>query len=225
MVATVLILLPLIAFATSPFIPLEPTPSPTTFNLISLNSTAYPEARCNDGTTPAYYYAPGTSDTWIVFLQGGMWCWDEASCAQRWASSPQLMSSSKWESSMTKTGIFDGNPQLTPLSDANKVYIPYCTSDGWMGNRAASNSTFGWEFRGQKVVEGVLNTLQADRGLGAKEQTLVFSGCSAGGRGAMVNLDYVMGMLANGVTGNSKINLVGVLDSPLWVDIAPNVPW
>lgn len=94
-----------------------------------------------------------------------------------------------------------------------------------MGNRAASNSTFGWQFRGQKVVEGVLNTLQADRGLGAKEQTLVFSGCSAGGRGAMVNLDYVMGMLANGVTGNSKINLVGVLDSPLWVDIAPNVPW
>jgi len=37
----------------------------------------------------------------------------------------------------------------------------------------------------------------------------------------MVNLDYVMGILAAGTTGNTNINLLGVLDSPLWVDVPP----
>ena len=78
-------ILPLIAFA---LIIEEPTPVPSSFELISLNNGDYPEALCNDGTTGAYYWAPGTSDSWIVFLQGGMWCWDEPSCASRWKNSP-----------------------------------------------------------------------------------------------------------------------------------------
>ena len=69
------------------------------------------------------------------------------------------MSSSHWEPYRNMTGIFDNNPELTPLADANKVYIPYCSSDAWMGDRAASSETFDWHFRGQKVVEGVLHTL------------------------------------------------------------------
>ena len=41
----------------------------------------------------------------------------------------------------------------------------------------------------------------------------------------MVNLDYVMGILDKGTTGNKNINLLGVLDSPLWVDVKPYSMW
>lgn len=134
------------------------------------------------------------------------------------------MSSDGYAPYITKTGIFDSNDELSPLAAANKVFIPYCSSDGWSGNRAASNDTYGWHFRGAKIVEGVLNTLQSDLDLGVRPQNLVFGGCSAGGRGSMINLDYVMGILESGTTGNSNINLVGVLDSAMMVDIEPYVP-
>lgn len=44
--------------------------------------SAYPEARCNDGSPAGYYYkpAPSDSDDWIVMLESGGWCWDDPSC-------------------------------------------------------------------------------------------------------------------------------------------------
>ena len=45
---------------------------------------------------------------------------------------------------------------------------------------------------------------------------VLFSGCSAGSRGAMFTLDYVQAMLPPG-----SPPVVGFLDSPLWVDVQP----
>lgn len=62
-------------------------------------------------------------------------------------------------------------------------------------------------------------------GLGLASQTrLLLTGCSAGARGAMMNLDYVQEML--GVAGLSEgaVSVQGLLDSPLWVDVAPLQP-
>lgn len=132
------------------------------------------------------------------------------------------MSSEPLAPYITKTGIFDSNDELSPLSTANKVYVNYCSSDAWSGNRAASDETYGWHFRGAKIIEALLNTLQSDLDLGLTPQNLVFGGCSAGARGAMVNLDYVKGILDDGITGSSNINVVGLFDScGLWVDVEP----
>ena len=42
---------------------------------------------CLDGSPPALYYVAAKSAaynaSWVVMLQGGGWCVDEASCAER----------------------------------------------------------------------------------------------------------------------------------------------
>jgi len=52
------------------------------------------------------------------------------------------------------------------------------------------------------------------------QHTLVFGGGSAGGRGAMVNLDYVPGMLQEFV-GRGQVKVIGFLDSSYWLDRIP----
>ena len=53
----------------------------------------YPDAVCNDGTPAGFYIRRGLGNDdlglklpdyrWLVFLQGGFWCWDTPSCKQR----------------------------------------------------------------------------------------------------------------------------------------------
>ena len=119
------------------------------------------------------------------------------------------------------------------------MYAGYCSSDAWVGNAGADSNSFGWAFRGQHHVEALIatitepcpviyetrihfanhthldvNTTYVAEPLGAGSR-LLFSGCSAGARGAMFNIDYVAAMLPPGV------ELRGFFDSPLWVDVLP----
>ena len=44
------------------------------FNLTLLDLEVYPMARCLDGSSPGFYFAPGSgsgSDKWIIHTQGG----------------------------------------------------------------------------------------------------------------------------------------------------------
>ena len=116
---------------------------------------------------------------------------------------------------MSLTGLFSNTVTDSPLSFANKVFIRYCTSDAHMGNAGPSESTFGWHFRGQIVVDSVFTDLLATRGLGAGD-TVIYGGGSAGARGAMVHMDYIREML----TGVG-VSVVGFLDSPYWMDNPP----
>lgn len=169
---------------------------------------------------PAVYYFKASSQArsagpqhWLVFLEGGGWCFDEESCAQRFIESRQLMSSSTFPSTLSVGGMF--SPSLPfALADANKAYVRYCSSDAFAGDAPPSDATDGWHFRGQAIVHAVLSEMTRAHGL-LFGDTLVFGGCSAGGRGAMFNLDYVPDMVPFGV------KVVGLLDSALWVPPAP----
>jgi hypothetical protein len=130
-------------------------------------------------------------------------------------------------------------PPRSAFAGANLVYAGYCSSDAWVGNAGAESNSFGWAFRGQHHIEALIatlsepcpvvietrihflnrthldvNTTYTAEPLGAGSR-LLFSGCSAGGRGAMFNIDYVAAMLPPGV------ELRGFFDSPLWVDVLP----
>lgn len=101
------------------------------------------------------------------------------------------------------------------LRNANKVYVKQCTSDAHMGNGEA----FGWQFRGQVVVQAVLNDLVSSQGLGSTgTDLLLFGGGSAGARGAWVHLEYVPQMLGE---ASKSVKVLGFLDSGLWVDYPP----
>ena len=158
---------------------------------------------------------------------------------QRANSTPYLTSSKTWWRSLQIGGIFDADPRRSPWAGANLVYIGYCTSDGWSGDAGPETNAFGWAFRGQRMIEATFAALtkgvnvtttttvhyanhthadvtsSAVYALGASDHVL-FSGCSAGARGAMFNVDYVQPMLPPGAPP-----VLGFFDSPLWVDIQP----
>lgn len=183
-------------------------------------------AVCNDGSPAGYYWKPASSDignsTFIFYLEGGDWCYDDATCRERcgspdapYTADNKLCSSKQWPRQKEEDGIFSSIGD-EKLREANKVFVHYCTSDGHMGDGAA----FGWQFRGSVVVQAILKDLVARRGLGSgdQRQKLIFGGGSAGARGAMVHLDYVEEMLGE---ASKNVDIMGFLDSPLYIDVPP----
>lgn len=188
-----------------------------TENLLHLQSLAAVDALavCNDGSPGAYFFQASAtgSSLWIVYLQGGMWCWDQASCQARFSGTDFEMSSTNWPATEQVGGIFSTS-KANGWKDANKVYLSYCSSDAWVGDVPASPATYNFAFRGQRIIAATFADLIARWGLDGSANVL-FGGCSAGARGAMFNLDYVQAMLPAGAT------VKGLLDSALWLDLAP----
>ena len=87
------------------------------------------------------------------------------------------MSSREFPSTCGKTGIFDadGGKAGATIAASSRVYIPYCSSDGWMGDAAFA----GYEFRGVRIVDAVLDDLISRHGLASSAGRLVFGGGSA----------------------------------------------
>ena len=51
---------------------------------------------CNDGSAAGYYIRRNTeSRVWIIYLEGGWFCHDQASCEARWLRLRTLMSSDR----------------------------------------------------------------------------------------------------------------------------------
>lgn len=91
----------------------------------------------------------------------------------------------------------------SPFEKANLVFIPYCSSDAHMGQTEALINVTGdgkqvVYFHGRSLAVRTVQTL-----IGLKEnQSLIFGGLSAGGRGSMVTIDFL--------TGNFTPNLFGI---------------
>jgi len=137
------------------------------------------------------------------------------------------MSSSKLAESVALGGIFSTSKK-NPFAAANVAYLPYCSSDAWVGDVAASPATFGFHFRGQRILAATLTALVRAHGLGGSAagpaQRLLLSGCSAGARGALFNLDYVSDILGEAGVAAGAVTVTGLLDSPLWVAMEPATP-
>lgn len=175
-----------------------------------------PLAVCFDGSPAGYYWKPSPtgSNVWIVHLAGGGWCYNERTCQQR-CNDPQtpLCSSRTWPPMYLFSGVFSPSEDSL-LQDANMAYVGYCTCDAHMGDA----ETFGRQFRGARVVKAVIRDMQ-QHGLGThddRRDILVFGGASAGGRGAMVHLEYLPELLGSAAR---NVDVLGFLDSPLWIDI------
>ena len=117
-----------------------------------------------------------------------------------------------WSTTTEVGGIFSRDENQNPVwANANFAYVRYCSSDAWMGDAEA----FGMQFRGQTLVYATLRDLQERQGLSAGAR-LLFGGCSAGARGAMTHLDALAETLAA-----DGVEVRGMLDSSLWVDVQP----
>lgn len=85
------------------------------------------QAVCNDGSPGAFYFHkasdPAQANIWLVYLEGGDWCYSAESCAKRFSVSPQFMTTDRWPGVISLGGIMDQNPRKSPWAGANKVYL------------------------------------------------------------------------------------------------------
>jgi len=184
---------------------------------------AYPAAVCNDGSPAVYYYRAGTQQSrhWLVYLEGGLWCWDKASCKPGTAgitTSVHFPREPKaielWASHLR--GFFDD--EGSAFAGAHIAYVRTCSNDAFMGDSGASGPG-SWHYRGSRIVEAAFADLRKKTGLGARfGDRVVYGGCSAGARGAIVSIDYVATFLVG------KADVLGMFDSAFWVPVQPLHP-
>ncbi len=218
---------PLLAEALScevPGPPMEPAPVVGDLHRVTLS-----EVVCNDGT-PAVAFVraaldPSRAGDWVVHLDGGAFCSDGPSCAARWCGEGGYdagdMSSAWAPLARTYGGLTSSRPS-NAFAGWNQVYVPYCTSDMWMGQRRdvevqAGEVRFRLHFDGAEVVDAVFDTLLAGARSDDGEEVLpplgdgvqlLFAGTSAGGMGVSVHLDAVAERLA-------PLPVTGLVDA-LW---------
>lgn len=155
-------------------------------------------------------------EVFLIFLPGGGQCYDLDSCSARWSQIGLThMSSLGFQTKIQKSGIFDSNKTKSALWGANKVLLGYCSSDGYMGDAAASPETWGWHFRGQRLVFTMIKELIRFHGL-SSASTIVMGGASAGARGVMTLLEL---LIKQHFPEGSKV--IGFLDSPYYIDFTP----
>ncbi|XP_012410336.1 palmitoleoyl-protein carboxylesterase NOTUM [Trichechus manatus latirostris] len=95
---------------------------------------------CNDGSPAGYYLKESKgSRRWLLFLEGGWYCFNRENCDSRYATMRRLMSSKDWPRTRKGTGILSSQPEENPhWWNANMVFIPYCSSDVWSGASSKS---------------------------------------------------------------------------------------
>jgi hypothetical protein len=161
---------------------------PSDFSLTILDKETFPRARCSDGSPAAYYHAPpkpwvGTKN-WIFLFEGGSSCGEKARC--RKDSKPPPWISNPEEAIVPEEEQLKYHPQLRHW---NRVTIPYCSLDYWLGQReTATEETFGVYFSGRRIIDAVLWDLEDRHGL-KEAKRIIFLGRSAGSIGAMQHLD------------------------------------
>ncbi|XP_047530974.1 palmitoleoyl-protein carboxylesterase NOTUM [Vanessa atalanta] len=158
--------------------------TPDSLKLVWLSNTSL---TCNDGSRAGYYIRRGNNNHhWVVYLEGGGYCWDAASCGARWRRRPGLMSSSRWPRARRAPALLSSDPQANPLWHAsNHVLLPYCSSDMWTGTRTLRRSNSSFAFAGRLIVRSVFDEL-LQLGLAGR---LLLVGSSAGGTGVMFHAD------------------------------------
>eukprot|EP00162_Nutomonas_longa_P010822 comp20174_c0_seq1/m.39873 comp20174_c0_seq1/g.39873 ORF comp20174_c0_seq1/g.39873 comp20174_c0_seq1/m.39873 type:complete len:389 (-) comp20174_c0_seq1:17-1183(-) len=190
---------------------------PSVLALTLFNKNIYPRALCNDGSSSGYFVQRNTSSSnWLIALDGGFWCWDTASCADRAKQTPNLVSSNAWPNYRSFGGIFSRNASHNPdFAYDNKVFLGYCSSDMYMGN--TTHGANGWGFNGRHILTALFDELQAKFNINGA-QRLVFSGCSAGGQAVVTNVNFVGQLLYNnGFQGQ----FFGIADAGWMVDMQP----
>jgi hypothetical protein len=150
-----------------------------------LDTSVFPDALCNDGTTAAFYYRPAASaadaDKWVIQLQGGGSCESADECAQRWCNEGTNFSMVGMSTTPAPGAGIDGHGILkrnpvasdSPIEGYNQVFVKYCSSDFWMGAGrdvvldghhpiTMEPATYRAHFLGRKILDATLKTLRQD---------------------------------------------------------------
>ena len=168
---------------------------PGVMSLQMLNDTADSGAVCLDGTPAGFYYSPASdpsaATSWQIYFQGGGWCYDEMDCFGR--SSTNLGSSKHWAPNGTLGGVVSADCTVNPdFCNFHRVWMVYCDGNSFSGNRdepvLVQNKPL--YFRGRRIIDETLKALSLNYGMDQAD-TVMLTGCSAGGLATYLHTDYV----------------------------------
>ena len=178
-----------------------------------------PNAICNDGSPAVIYIRPAAdpakNNEWIFHLQGGGSCDDYEECRIRWCGEENYDAakmSSRWTpDGIQGHGIFSNSPDNS-FAGANQVFLYYCSSDTWAGQKSESvvtnrddpNQQYTLNFHGHTIVEATLQILRAGATSDDGQVTMpdlndatdiLFTGTSGGSAGVTNNIDWLASQL------------------------------
>jgi hypothetical protein len=161
-------------------------------------------ARCLDGSPMGYWMRPATAaenkTKYVIYFQGGGWCYTESYCRSR--SHGAIGSSKTWKNGSLScgnfmSGIMSPNASTNWASTWNAVYVPYCDGTSFSSDLAEPLATGGQSpvhYRGRANMQAVLEDLLANRGLSTATSVLIDGG-SAGGLTTLIHADRVRSFL------------------------------
>jgi hypothetical protein len=180
-------------------------------------------AACLDGSLPAFYYREGTTNRFVVMLEGGGWCGSEedrsfAQCDEHTYN--ELGSSGSYGQTIGDLGgLLSPNDEDNPTFYADHhVYVKYCDGSSFTSFQEEPVEMRGETlyFRGRNNLKAVIQTLLGYgvfEGYGLSEaDEMILVGGSAGGLATILNLDFVGTLLPK------SVRLVGVSDGGFFLD-------
>jgi len=185
-----------------------------TMTLIKLEEAAKTRgAVCLDGSPAAYYFEPASDpnndDKWILFIQGGGWCYKPEDCHER--SKNVLGSSNFMNDTIYMGGVISNDKNENPdFYSWNHVMFAYCDGASFTGTADDPIEVEGDKiyFRGLHNLEATIEDLIKKHGLNKATQVLL-SGCSAGGLASLIHADRIAELLPNTVQRYKVVPMSG----------------
>ena len=179
------------------------------------------EPKCLDGTTPSYYiHRNNQSFNWIIYFEGGAWCFNHKKCYQR---SFTRLGSSKFNTNYLTTdklylnySMLSNNQSINPMTyDWNKVVVRYCDGTSWTSNNIIKYRDTYLFFKGQINRDITIQQLLIiEDMIYAKE--IILAGCSAGGLAIYYGIDamkHIIYHIQSTIYNQSKALVIGLADS------------
>jgi ABC-type multidrug transport system ATPase subunit len=124
------------------------------------------------------------------------------------------MSSHDYPPSIEGQGMFDSDPRINPdYWDYNMVFVPYCTSDLWLGVSGVAKGDF--LFLGETIFHSVVDELMG-RGMN-KASEVVLVGSGTGGIGVLNLAGWLQSKLSKETTFSA------ILDSAWFINYDNNI--
>ncbi|CAF0958574.1 unnamed protein product [Adineta steineri] len=170
------------------------------FHRISLIN--YPQARCMDNSIASYYIrlANNRHSRWLIYFDGGWFCYSNESCEFRRQYSPDLITTKNINEKKFFSGIFSSFKQF------NIIYAPYCSSDLWSGS-SNKTSSHGYD---------IFHAIFHQQNYFSHAKQIIFTGFSAGGLGLLLNLPDLLPKIS------SHIDIRVLIDSAWFIDYSDN---
>lgn len=190
--------------------------------LLLFDPAAHPDARCLDGSMAGYYLRGGSENEYLIYLEGGGWCYDGdcrsptregtlRNCRSR--AHGRHGSSRQWQRRKEErylNGMLSSDPGMNPVfHNWTLVYVPYCDGTSFSGDQVVN----GLHFRGKAILEAVIADLRSTTDI-RKARQVALAGGSAGASAVYWHGDR----LAEGL-GLEEGEVVGLPDAGFFLNL------